>query len=453
MRFAHLIRIGTVGLAVAGCDWNAFDKAVANAPVDSTKPPGGYKSRDIGKVMIALKAPADKAARYLVSGAEAPSLAVVDFDANGKKTVFNAGETKVQDLLADGSSPGQSLVELADGRIVLGAPNYGIAPGQPPKGRIFYLKLSPSAAGGVEFEISKGIDPGTVARFGLAVAAARVSGGEAEDVVVLSSDKVTVILDGDQSMRLTSEGACDENLSVEKDLPQKYQFRGMVTGDLIAGGEGAEIAVGVPRNGSPGRVLIMAPKLDDNGKKTLGCPVILEAPMGPSGRNPKFGTSLHMGDFDGDGKVNDLAVGAPPDRVYLYMGPFDPMKLPEPIVVKHPDVADASFAGDFGFRVASANFGDGLALLVSAPDFALGDKKGAGQVVAFKQSGTNWTKVGLLQDFDPEEFGSFGFNLVPLKWNGSCGAGRSVLAVGASEEVFTYFRLPFGTATDVRCGP
>ena len=119
--------------------------------------------------------------------------------------------------------------------------------------------------------------------------------------------------------------------------------------------------------------------------------------------------------------------------------------------LRHPSLMDSSATGDFGFRVGAmdADGMPGLELLVSAPDLPVDGKTGAGQVFVFKR---DRMLLNVVNDNSPGTDASFGFTLNGLRFAppAGCGAERPVLLVGASKEVFTFFRLPDGPA-DPRC--
>jgi hypothetical protein len=431
--------------AAIGCNWREFDDALAKAPVLSVGPGDDYKARDVGKVVLPLTVPSAKkdkvAARYLVAGTETPSLAVVDLDANGHPRTHVATGAEIMDMAGEAKAAVKSAVELEDGRVLLGTPAYNTNPLMVPVGRIYFLKLE-DKEDDVTFTLTRGNDPGAKQSYGLAVAAGKVSGGPAQDLVIASQTDVSLALDGIdvQPTLFTNTPACAVNL--DDTTQEKYRFRALGMGDLLEGG-GDEIAIGVPREGTmPGKVVLLAP-----GPTGLDCPLTIAAP----GMQPRFGNALLVTDVNGDGK-KDLLVGAPPTRAYLYLAPFVAGTPPAPSKeFKHPTLMDTQALGDFGFRVGAVDI-DGMGgpeILVSAPDLPAGGELGAGLVFAYKQDASPPTEIN---DNSPSANAGFGFSIQGIRFSppAGCGADRPVLLVGADREVFTFFRVPGGPA-DPRC--
>jgi hypothetical protein len=432
-------------LATTGCDWREFDKVLEKAPVLSMGPPEGYRSRDVGKVVLPLPVPAGKAstvaARFLVAGTETPSLAVIELDLSGRPRTFTASPAEIMDLTGEANAAVKSAVELEDRRILLGTPAYATNAQLAVKGRIYFLQLVDTATGGLEFKLERGIEqPGERLNLGLGVTAGKLAGGAAQDLVVASLNDVVMLEDGNQAKAVLNSPACDVALDVA--APEKYRFRALAVGQFLSGGNDT-VAVGVPEEGStPGRVVILSA-----GAGALDCPLTFESPD----KQARFGNALMAGDFNGDGKT-DLLVGAPPTRAYLYPGPFMPGVMPVPgVVFKHPTLMDTGATGDFGFRVGAVDVEGlpGVEILVSAPDLNVDGKSGAGQVFVFKREGT---LLGDVRDNSPAADASFGFTLNGLRFAppAGCGSERSVLLVGSSKEVFAFYRLPDGPA-DPRC--
>jgi hypothetical protein len=440
MRFP---RLGALALlAAVGCNWGDFDTVLEKAPVLSMGAPDGYGSRDVGKVVLPLSVPAAKsatvAARFLVAGTETPSLAVIELDTSGRPHSYTPTGVEIMDMNGEAKASVKSAVELEDRRVLLGTPSYALASQMLVRGRIYLLQLVDTPSGGLEFKITRANDPpGDRLNLGLGVAAGKISGGAPQDFVVASANDVVLLEDGNEAMAVVSK--CD--LALDPATPEKYRFRALATADLLAGG-GDEIAVGLPREGNtPGKVVILTRAADG-----LDCTVTFESPE----KQAHFGNSILAGDFTGDGKP-DLLVGAPPTRAYLFAGPFSPGAAPAAQELRHPSLMDNTSTGDFGFRVGALDVDGmpGVEFLVSAPDLPVEGKIGAGQVFVFKR---DRTPLGEVKDNSPGADASFGFTLNGLRFAppAGCGAERNVLLVGASKEVFTFFRLPGGPA-DPRC--
>lgn len=442
-----LARAAAALLLAAGCNPKDFDDAVAHAPVTSLSTVSGYGSPDVGRVVLALPPPMGVAGRVLAAGAQRGALALYDFDATGKLTKRNIADASVKDLLIDVNAPAGSAALLGNGDILIGEPNFGVTPTAAPLGRTVLLNLMNGADGSVAATMSRHLEP-TFARkrLGMAVATGRVTGGNAEDQVILSEDALALVPGGDTNRKTLYSSSCDLVLD---SLPTAYGFRALGVGDLLEAGQGQTIAVGVPRDGGTGGVALI-----DVVDGDIHCEMTIKpSSNGANERHPRFGAALAVADLDGDGKRNELVVGSADDRVYVYRGPFMAGAMPDPVLtITPPDIAPGVPAGEFGLRVAVADVdpSPGPEIVVAAPSMAVNGKNGAGQVFVFSRQGTLLAK---LADHDPEEQGGFGLSLTDMRFAGGCGAGgadQHLLVVGADKELFVFFRLPTAPQ-DARC--
>jgi hypothetical protein len=166
---------------------------------------------------------------------------------------------------------------------------------------------------------------------------------------------------------------------------------------------------------------------------------------------PQFGASLAAADFNGDGHL-DLAVGNPPDTVYVYYGPLD--------TKTEPDLTLQGETGsDFGRRLAvtTASPPD---LLVAAP-LAAG-KPRVGKIYRFAIKGAvnpqPLTAVAVVSVDGGEDGDRFGTSLGEMRFNNtaSCPGGKDqgVLWGSTNYNIFTVFRYPSSdpaTQADPRC--
>jgi hypothetical protein len=420
------------------CNPRELEDAVAKAPVRSMEIPGGFRSGDM-RVVLPLPAPpveSGVAARLLVAGTEMGSLAIFHFDRAGKAKAYVASDPGVKELLAD-NTPVAGAALLESGKVLLGTPNYAFTS----TGRTVLLDVAITIDGSPKLTASKHFEPtGEHRRLGLAVAAGAVSGGPAEDHVIVGDGEVVLVEDGDTTRPIFSDPTCP--LAGGLALPAVYSLRAVAVGDLLAGG-GDEIAVGVPHDATPGQVVILT-----KVGAQLGCPVILTGPASANERHTKFGASLAIADLDGDGRP-ELIVGSPGDGVLVYQTPISVGASPRSI--KPPGAAP----GEFGYRVSALELSGltGRTLAVTSPELAVGGKTSAGQVTLFNAQGS---PLATIAPKDPGDNALFGSSVAALRFSvGACGgipaAEHRLLVVGAVREVFTYFRFPAIAPREPRC--
>jgi hypothetical protein len=228
---------------------------------------------------------------------------------------------------------------------------------------------------------------------------------------------------------------------------ENYPFRPLAVGDLFAGGYD-EIVVG-----SKGRVAFLqwdgtATLLCSNNYLTMGAAL-------------EFGSSLAVADFNGDGRP-DLAVGSPPDKVYLYFGPldryFDPVN---PVLTPSVTITNTLPNTRFGQRMASYQLpGAAAAQLLVADPAAPGDGF-TGKVMLFgsfsefvAQMADTQAVATLFDSRDDVDPGLFGMGLGALAFNPQqCLPGSPVQLVPWATNklsVLTYFNYP-AAASDPRC--
>lgn len=174
---------------------------------------------------------------------------------------------------------------------------------------------------------------------------------------------------------------------------------------------------------------------------------VLSGTIDAPNMEPDFGAALAVGDFDGDGanggKGNDLAVSAPSaNKVYVYFNLDVSAALPTPVEITPPPGVES-----YGATLAAGDFdGDGVdELVIGDPKADVDAVVNAGRADIVVFSGGQVADSFRLYDAQPESNQSFGRALTVATFNGS-----EILAIGAKDEVFTYFRTPVDGDTDSR---
>jgi len=436
MRAPTLLCVAGLALsATSGCNPGTFDSLLDEAPVVVFTPSGS----STGSLHV-LPLPPDPngtaAARMLVSRQDSGYLAVAEFDRDGKVEQRKASDAERANLGGDAVF---GAAVRADGLIMLGMPRTG--GGATPGGAASSLTLVPSAGGGYSFVAQPALQGGgQLTRVGINVAAGRVTGGAVEDFVVLGDNSVHVVgADG----RTQVAGTTCQSVQLGS-ATDYYAFRPVAVGDLLTGGFD-EIVLG-----SQGKVAF----LQWNGGTELTC-LPTHLTMGAS---IGFGASVAVANF-GDTPHLDLAVGSPPDKVYVYFGPLDRVDGPRITTITSTLPGTA-----FGQRVAAYQLpGTATAqLLVADPRATVG--KLTGKVMLFSVDPnlpalTDTDAAATLFDSDEDsDPGFFGTNLGGLVFNTQlCVPGAPLALVPWASnnlDVLTFFNYPptvTHAATDPRC--
>lgn len=187
-------------------------------------------------------------------------------------------------------------------------------------------------------------------------------------------------------------------------------------------------------------------------------------PLGTEEAYDKFGTSMAIGDFDGDGR-KDIVVGGPGERiangptsgaVYVFKG-TGPDAVPMRVLSQNtPTSTGGTVAGDengdeLGAAMVAADFDDDgyTDLAVGAPGKRPGNSPRTGGVMVYKGSPDGlqaWHFISLanIGNFTPEEGDRFGAALSTIQLTSG---GRPYLVVGAPG------RSGRGAAYIVKMGP
>ncbi len=303
-------------------------------------------------------------------------------------------------------------------------------------------------------------------RFGAALAAGDFDADGRDDLAVAApgedleaneSAGVVYVLEGGP----TGLGAAGSKLVRAESVGQISE-----TGD----GFGSSLATGSFDGGAASDLVIGAPGEDatlaDTGAITIvpgsptglvnsGAETFTQDTIGVPGRseaNDGFGTTLAVGDFDGDDD-DDLAVGVPNEAigavaaagaVHLFAGSADGITVDDSRAIWQGDgMRGGSETNDrAGAALAAGDFDDDgrFDLAIAVPGESYGGFVRAGQVLVMKGTGSGINVVGTTtwnQDVGgiaevPEDDDAFGTALVANDYNGD---GRSDLAIGVRESL------------------
>jgi hypothetical protein len=438
MRFSMTILLAAFALdaGLTGCNPSDFNTILDKAPVLDLGIPGSSTG---SLFVLPLPAPDDPttkvAARMLVSRKDSNYLALADYDMNGKVTLREASNVEA----SLGYPVYSSAVRSSDGLVILGTPKY--AGGATPAGRVSTLTIGSKADGSPTFAVQNGITGD--GRMGISVATGNITGPVTGDFVAVGDNSVQ-LLGTDPATPIASSPASCQTLQLGSQT-DFYAFRPVVVADLLAGAFDEIVLGGQVDN--QGQVLFV----QYDGTAVLPCPTKVLT-LGSVG---SFGTSLAVGDFDGDNHM-DLAVGAPPNHVFVYFGPLDTATTYD------VDIAGTTVT-QFGKQIATYHLPGQASAQLLVADPAASSPGAVGKVMLFNitrgtaATPSTYQLVATLfdsnKDSDP---GLFGLNLGGLEFNaGLCGpTGTKQLVPWASlgPNILTFFAYSgAGGSVDPRC--
>lgn len=436
MRFGKLLQLGLIAaLGQVACNWTDFNSVLDKAPVVSFDN-GASNTGSVVALPLPPPPPGGKvSARMLVARPDIVYLALAEFDKDGKVTVREVGDSNLANL---GSIPVSSMAALdpskVDSPIILGTPRFDQIGDQPARGRVSLLSMTTLADGTASFSVQPGLQ--LADHFGIAVASGRVRDLSGPPEFVAVSDFVVQLLAPDAS---TSIAATDcQSVSLYDPSSGLLAKRSIAVADLLPGG-GEEIVLG-----GLGRVIFV--QYDPVSQKLVCSPLVLTQ-TGSS----HFGESLAVADFDGDGQM-DLAVGASPNRVYVYFGPF--------VGTDASAIATMTIASTggsaFGKRIATYTVpGQQTSqLLVADPMTTGGSRARAGKVVLLKMpprtsqplEAASLTITTIFDSNEDDPTDAFGDSLGSLWFDTrTCNAAGSIalpLWASCGTKVLTFFNYP-----------
>jgi hypothetical protein len=410
----------------AACDWRKFDDIKDRTPVLAVGPTESFgPNDDFGRYVLPLTGPAAGATggRFVVSAASTASLALVEIDAKGTVTTRNKSETLFRDEEIT------ALAEVPGGKqILLGAHQGGP---DPHLGAAYVLTIGTDG-----LTASLLAEPADDFEFGLGVGAGALAAGAPPDFVVLSSDRITVFLDGDATRAVASPpppASCPIDISPA--AARDRTSRPVIVADLK--GTGApQIVVGTPAAaGGQGAVAVF------DVDATTGVATCAFAYRDAAAR---FGQALAKGDFDNDGK-DDLLVGAPPRGAFWIRGPLTAASSILPVALA-PGGAGAQLGSSVGAADVDGVPGDEA--LVGDPEAVVAGKVQAGEVRIVGGAMLD-DERDVVRRHTPAATDAFGVQVGGLPFcTSACGTAGAVtqdlLLVGARTRVSTFFVLEAG---------
>ena len=469
------------------CDTGEFSSLRRTMPVQALSVPGSFGAREFGRTVVPLPPLQNVSGRLFISGWDKPSLGIIHFNPAGDPQPFVATKEELASL---GGYAVRSAALSPDGRtMLLGAYDWETAIRASAASAVYALDLGPQNGRYTFDAVPVGVgstesdDIGT----GKAVAWAVGFGDPSiPDAIAVSDKTVSVFVDYPQIEPLTGKvrapitytgderDLCSISITGLTRLSSNNSLtRSVAVGDLR--GDGREtIAVGTPSvlDSGAGRVVFI--QGSESNPDELVCAGYLTNDEADN-RTPNFGVSIAGVDGDGQGTIDGLVVGAPPESggqgmVFYYdrealVRHFDDDKSTSGSGLGIPSAfftAPANAIGSngaFGERVFAEDLDgqSGDEIVISDPNLNQPGATAAGGVFVYKKipDSDDYAQFGRnFGDEFPEANQRFGVSVVAMPFRlGDC--NNSVVfpipVMAGPTEAFVIFRFPFGFSPEPRC--
>jgi len=401
-------------LLFAGCGQSAFDDRAARAWSRSAGAPDGVSSASWAVELTTVDRE-QPGATVVVAGGGPSSLSTLSFDVGGELEMHGGdveGGFPDPPVMAGALDPvagGNGVIAIADGA-----------------GAILFFDARTGDLGPA-FRVSLPAEAcGAPPTLGSALVFALTDPDEdiEPDLVALADDQMVVLRD------LDLDHVADTPDCARCTLPDGAAVA-LAGGDV--GDEDGEDIAALAATGQ--RISIYsAEQVRAAAGADCGAALLVLSP----GAGDSFATPMAIGDIE-DNDAPEIAVASPDHRVvYVFhdvsAGGATPGLIPLPAPADSAAFGTAIAFGDFdGDEVEELAIGD--------PDASPEGVAGAGQVTLYRYDGEELRPEATLYDSEPEEGQHFGRSLDVAEFGLGGAEYRDLLVVGASGEVFTYFRV------------
>jgi len=426
-------RAAFVLFLLPACSWSTFDELSDQTWVDSAGAAEGIEPNDF--LGIAAPGTTDRNAVFTVLGHATDSVGSYAFDADGARATIGVeiqgGTTQFGPLniAAIAGDPYSNVIGV--GAIT------GANSDQNSKVVHFQADNIETIVAQNDFGAPGGSLVGPLVISAMAYARTSDDAGATTDVVLARNTEIAMVQDYAADAHPII--ACQPDAGGALLVPSVAagNFDGDIADDEL-------VAVTNDSGGTAPEILIfegatIAQAWVDNGANALGgC--WNEPARAPLARiagvasDADFGKRMVVADVDGDG-LDDIVVSSPANnKAWLYRNDGD---LSDGLTGAMLDAP--SDAAGFGSSLAIGDLdGDGAdELVIGAPQTDVDGITRAGSAYIYAWNGTQLAHQRTLHDAQPEDEQRVGLTVAVVPWAGA----RHVVVVGAVDELFTYFRL------------